>query len=267
MPVVLAAAEAMCDEPYNLHGSATSTGGSATLLIVNGPVAKELGINSGANLFGPGNRANATIGRALRLFLMNVCGVIPGTLDRSTMGHPGKYTYCIAENEADSPWPPYHVDNGFPADTSTVTVMPMLGPFQVWNNSGNTAKNVLTSFASGIASLGCYGLGSSNGLKFCVVIINDEHRAVIARDGWSKGQVKEFLFERGRRSVAELKRWGLIPGAVQSGDDDKILDPVSSPSHIIVIAAGGGGVFSACIPPWSAGSSTSPVMRAIPAAG
>ena len=130
MPVVLAAVEAMCDEGYNLHGSSASTGGSATLLIVNGPIAKELGINSGANLFGPGCRANATIGRALRLILMNVCGAIPGTLDRSTMGHPGKYTYCIAENEADSPWEPYHVEKGFAADTSTVTVLPALGPHQ-----------------------------------------------------------------------------------------------------------------------------------------
>ena len=264
-PVVLAAVEAMCEEPYNLHGSATSTGGSATLLIVNGPIARELGINSGANLFGPGCRANATIGRALRLILMNVCGVIPGTLDRSTVGHPGKYTYCIAENEAVSPWEPYHVEKGFAADTSTVTVLPMLGPHQVRDSTSNSAEDVLTSFASTIAAMGHYSEGSNYGLKFCVVVINDEHRDIIAREGWTKTQVKEFLYQKARRSVAELKRWGMMPGVVERGDDEKMMAAVSATSQIMVIAAGGGGNFSACIPPWGAGMSTSPVTRDIAA--
>ncbi len=267
MPVIIAAVEAMCEESYNLHGSTASTGGAATLLIVNGPIVKELGINSGANLFGPGWRANATIGRALRLILMNVCGAIPGILDRSAMGHPGKYSYCIAENEADSPWEPYHVEKGFTADTSTVTVLPALGPHQVRDQTSNNTEDLLVSFAKTIAVMGDYNQGRSYGLRYCVVVINSEHRSIIAREGWTKKQVKDFLYRKTQRSAAELKRCNMMPGVVESGDDEKVVAVVSAADEIMVIAAGGGGAFSACIAPWSAGKLTHPVTRAIAAVG
>lgn len=267
MPVILAAVEAMGEGAYNLHGSAASTGGSATLLIVNGPITKELGINSGANLFGPGCRANATIGRALRLILMNICGAIPGTLDRSTIGHPGKYTYCIAENEADSPWEPYHVEKGFASNTSTVTVLPALGPHQVSNSTSNSAEGVLTSFASTIVAMGDYTLESNHGSQCCVVVIGDEHRSVIAKEGWTKKQVKDFLYQKAQRSMAELKRWGMVPAIVERGDDEKLVAAVNTADDIMVLAAGGGGPFSACIAAWSAGRVAKPVTRDITAAG
>ena len=263
VPVVLAAVEAMCQEPYNLHGSSASTGGSATLLIVNGPIVKELGINSGVNLFGPGCRANATIGRALRLVLMNVCGATPGTLDRSTLGHPGKYSYCIAEDETDSPWEPYHVEKGFAAEVSTVTVLPALGPHQMSDSSSNSAEGVLASFASTLTAMGEYTPMSNHGLRFCVVVIGGEHRGVIAREGWTKKQVKQFLHQKARRSVAELKRWGMMPGVLENGDDENMVSAVSAADEIVMIAAGGGGTFSACIAPWAAGRATGPVTRMI----
>ncbi len=267
LPVLLAAVEAMCQEPYNLHGSSASTGGSAALLIVNGPVVEELGINSGANLFGAGCRANATIGRAIRLFLMNVCGNIPGMLDRSTMGHPGKYSYCIAEKGTDSPWEPYHVEKGFTPDTSTVTVMPALGPHQLSDTTSNNAEDLLASFAGPIVAMGNYNRALNSGSGYCVVVIGDDHRNVLARAGWSKKQVKDYLYQKTQRSVADLKRWGLMPGAVERGDDEQILAGVSSADDIILIAAGGGGNFSACISPWASGRGTSPVTRAIATAG
>ena len=121
-PVVLAATEAMLDPEFNLIAPSSSQGGAAVLVIVNGPVVGELGMNSGANIFGPGNRANATIGRAIRLILMNACASIPGLFDRTVIGHPGKYTYCIAENETDSDWLPLHAERGFSPDESAVTV-------------------------------------------------------------------------------------------------------------------------------------------------
>ena len=105
MPVIVAALEGIGDPRYSYHGPSTSTGGSAVFMLVNGPIARELEINHGDNLFSPGWRANATIGRAVRLVMRNVIGTMPGQLDRSTLGHGGKYTYCIAENEEDSPWP------------------------------------------------------------------------------------------------------------------------------------------------------------------
>src|SRR5215470_11731158 len=104
MPVIVAILTAMSEEDFNLHGSTASTGGSAPFIVVNGPVRTALGMNATHSVFGAGNRANATIGRAIRLVLINVLGCIPGQLDRSTLGHPGKYTFCIAEDEEDSPW-------------------------------------------------------------------------------------------------------------------------------------------------------------------
>src|SRR5581483_3006017 len=143
MPVLLAALEAMADPAYNLHGAITSTGGSAPLVVVNGPARRAIGLNAGANVFGPGWRANATIGRALRLVIVNGLGAQPGVLDRSTQGHPGKYAFCIAELEEESPWEPLHVERGFPADTSTVTVFAAEGPHNVLTHYGHDAEAIV----------------------------------------------------------------------------------------------------------------------------
>ncbi|MGH7746307.1 MAG: hypothetical protein ACREQ5_16335, partial [Candidatus Dormibacteria bacterium] len=120
MPVVLAALDAMLDEKFNLGGMQCSTHLSTPLLIVNGPIRHELGINCGANVFGQGWRANATIGRAVKLILVNIGGAVPGETDKATLGHPGKYSYCIGENEEESRWDPLHVERGFKRDDSTV---------------------------------------------------------------------------------------------------------------------------------------------------
>ena len=147
MPVVVAAIEGIGDPRWSYHGPGTSTAGAAVLLVVNGPIARALDVNAGDNLFGPGWRANLTIGRAVRLVMRNVCGSRPGTLDRGTLGHPGKLSYVIAENEAESPWPPLHVERGFRPDQSAVTVMAAAGPRQFYNQLSNTAEGVLTTLA------------------------------------------------------------------------------------------------------------------------
>src|SRR3972149_3438479 len=116
-------------------------------MLVNGPIAHELDINCGDNLFGPGWRANATIGRAIRLVMRNVIGTLPGKLDRATIGHPGKYTYVIAENEAESPWPPVHVERGFSADQSAVTIFAADAPHQFYNQLSNSARGILTTLS------------------------------------------------------------------------------------------------------------------------
>src|SRR2546426_6657089 len=145
MPVLIAALEAMADPAFTLHGSITSTGGSATLLVVNGPIRHEIGLNSGANVFGPGWRANATIGRAIRLITLNCLGALPGVLDKSTQGHPGKYTYCIAEHEDASPWEPLHVERGFARASSVVTVFAAEGPHNVLTHYGETADAIIVT--------------------------------------------------------------------------------------------------------------------------
>jgi hypothetical protein len=145
LPVVVAAVEGIADPLWSYHGPGTSTAGAGVLIVVNGPVARRLDVNSGDNLFGPGWRANLTIGRAVRLVMRNVCGSRPGLLDRSTLGHPGRLSYVIAENEAESPWPPLHVERGFRPEQSTVTVMAAAAPRQFYNQLSSRAEGVLAT--------------------------------------------------------------------------------------------------------------------------
>src|SRR5258708_35275551 len=133
MPVVVAAVEGIADPRWSYDGAGTSTGGAGVLMIVNGPIARELDVHAGDNLFGPGWRANATIGRAVRLVMRNVCGSVPGTLDRGTLGHPGKLSYVIAANQADSPWTPLHLERGLRAQQPTDTGIAAAAPHQFYH--------------------------------------------------------------------------------------------------------------------------------------
>jgi hypothetical protein len=151
--VIVAALEAMADPAFSLHGAITSTGGSATLVMVNGPIRERIGLNSGGNVFGPW-RANATIGRAIRLIALNCLGATPGVLDRSTQGHPGNYSYCIAENGEISPWEPLHVERGYPRATSVVTVYAAEGPHNVLTHYGLDAEAILVTPGDVMACLG-----------------------------------------------------------------------------------------------------------------
>jgi hypothetical protein len=146
-PVVEAAMLALCEPPFNLNGVQATTHMASPLLVVNGPVRRAIGMNAGCNVFGSGNRANATIGRALRLILLNVGGGWPGLLDKSTLGHPGKYTYCIAENEEASPFAPYHVEHGYRAEDSTVFVLAAEPPHSITNHSRTTRRACSTASA------------------------------------------------------------------------------------------------------------------------
>ena len=259
MPVVVAAVEALGDLRYGYHGPAASTGGSAVFMLVNGPIARELDINCGDNLFGPGWRANATIGRAIRLIMRNAIGTLPGKLDRSTLGHPGKYTYCIAENEAESPWPPVHVERGFRPEQSAVTVFAALAPHQVSNQLSNTAAGVLTTMADSM-----HISGGVTGQPQYAVVIAGEHMRTIASDGWSKADIKQFLFEHTHNSIAHLKRTHRMPGAVLPEDETTMRPLVPTPEDFIVIAAGGrAGVASAFIPGWGGRGSSQSVTKEV----
>ena len=182
-PVVVATIEAMLEPEHNLHAVTVSTMGAAPLLVVNGPVVKEIGLNSGVSVFGPGRRANATIGRAIRLTIMNVTGALPGDLDQSSLGHAGKYTWCIAEDEETSPWQPLHVDRGFADDESTVTVFPGLSPIQVTNSGGGSPEAALKSVADGLFVAG-------PGNAEIVVVLTPESIGHIEAGGWTKRQVR-----------------------------------------------------------------------------
>lgn len=240
-PVVLAATEAMLDPAFNLIAPSSSQGGSAILVIVNGPIVQQLGINCRNNLFGPGNRANATIGRAVRLILMNACAAIPGLFDRTVIGHPGKYTYCIAENEAETHWAPLHVELGFSREESAVTVFAAWGPRQV--RAGHQPTLVLDAAADVASTLGT-SLSTSDSVGDTSVPVRQGQVAITiagASDfwtGWSKGDVREYLYPRIRRSVADLKRAQVIDGPLEPGDHERHVRFVPSPDDILVVYAG-----------------------------
>jgi hypothetical protein len=259
MPVIVAALEALADSLYEYHGPATSTGGSAVFLQVNGPIAHELEINSGDNLFGPGWRANATIGRAVRLIMRNVIGTLPGTLDRSTIGHAGKYTFCLAEDEKNSPWPPLHVERGFRPEQSTVTLFAALAPHQWYNHLSSTGEGVLATlcahlrFSSGVGSQPQYFL-----------IFAGEHRAILAKEGWSKEKIRQYCFANTQAFHAELKRIQVMPGKITPEDEALMRPLVASPEDFVVVAAGGeAGAFSAFVPGWSGKRSSQSVTKEI----
>jgi len=259
MPVVVAAVEGIGDPAWSYHGPGTSTGGAAVLMIVNGPIAKELEINAGDNLFGPGWRANLTIGRALRLVMRNVCGSLPGLLDRGTLGHPGKLSYVIAENEAESPWTPLHVERGFRPDQSTVTVMAAESPHQFYNQLSNTPEGVLTTLADAMR------LGGSAGRQpQYVIVLAGEHMRTIGHGGWGKKKIRQFLFEHTQNSHAHLKRTNRLPGSIQPSDETKLRPLVASADDILVVAAGGrAGAFSAYIPGWGGSRSSLAVTKEV----
>ncbi len=259
MPVVVAAIEGIGDPRWSYHGPGTSTAGAAVLMIVNGPVARALDFNCGDNLFGPGWRANATVGRAVRLVMRNVIGSLPGTLDRGTLGHPGKLSYVIAENETDSPWTPLHVERGFKAEQSTVTVMAAEAPHQFYNQLSSTAAGLLTTCCDDMRIS-----GNVVGQPQYALVLAGEHMRTIAAEGWTKADIRKFVFEHTRNSVAHLKRTERLAGPVAPGDETTLRPLVASPEDILVVAAGGrAGAFSAYIPGWGSRKASEAVTTLI----
>ena len=244
-PVVAAAVRAVSQPEFGLHGVTATTAGAAILMIINGPIIKELGLNSGQNLMSPGNRANATIGRAMRLILFNLGGK---EFDRATLGHPGKYTYCLAEDE-DSLWEPLQVTRGLPREVSAVTVMAAEGPNQVQNHTALKAENILLTIADRMSALGSFNMGGDSG---CAVIICREHYEALAAAGWKKQAVRQFLYEQAARPRGDLIRGGMIEAKPTPEDEKIMVRAVSSPESILLIMAGGtAGRFSAFIPGWA----------------
>ena len=255
--VLVAAFEAMDRPDFNFHGSTASTGGSAPLLVVSGPYADDIGMNSDVNLFGPGNRANSTIGRAVRLILRNVFQMIPGISDKSTQGNPGKYSFCIAERARGNPWPLLCEEQGYPTGVSSVTVFAGGGFCNVENHGGNEPEQILGSVADAMANYGCITLGQS------VVILAPEHMRIVGDAGWVREDVQHFLFSHAKRTVEGMKGVGkyrdreydrqhgegahalVEPGFVHRG---------LSPDDILITMGGGdAGGHSCFIPSWSRG--------------
>jgi len=248
LPVVVAALKGLCHPDFAYHGPASSTGGSAMVLIVNGPVARALRINSGNNAFGQGHRPNATIGRAVRLVMMNAMNTRPGLLDRATLGHPGKYSFCFAEHEDDHPWEPLHVSRGLRSHDSAVTVYASNSLSQVYNQLAAEPEPLLRCFADALCNLGSPNV---KGFNQSLVVLAGEHAEVLRASGWSRRRVQDFLVEHARRPVADLKRAGRLPGAVESADETTWRHVFERADDLLIVCAGGrAGSWSACLPGW-----------------
>ena len=246
-PIVLAVFRVLFEhDPNCIHEVSAVTNSTGVLVIVNGPIRREIGLNCTDNLFSPGNRANSTIGRALRLILLNVFEQRPGLLDRGCMGSLTKYGVVIGEDEENSPWEPLHVSLGYSPEQSTVTVATIQDPSMHANRYGTTAESLLDSIADGMSS---HGMAVYFGREIkWVWVVGHWHSELLNRLGWSRRDMQEYLYERAWRSVGELKRLGMVNGPVEPGDDDQRRMSVASPDDILILKAGGdSGIYSEII--------------------
>lgn len=262
LPVVLAAVEAACTEAFNIHGVLATTYFVGPVVIVNGPIAREIGMNSGINVLGQGNRANATIGRALQLVIRNVGGGRPGEIDRATLGNPGKYTFCFAEAEETSPWEPLAVERGLAPGVSAVTLFAGSGVQPFFDQLARTPETLARSLASCLRVVGHpkWGLAWD-----ALCVISPEHARIFREAGWSRQRLREELgailtfpgvdMVKGAGGIAEG-----MPESVAGGTVQKF-----RPGGLLFVHAGGtAGLFSAIIGGWVSGpAGTEPVSREI----
>jgi hypothetical protein len=251
-PVVLAAWEAIVADGYAGRGIWQSTTGTAPLLIVNGPVRSRIGLNSAGNVFGSGFRANATIGRTIRLTAINVFGLHPHLLDQATQGTPAKYTMCIAENEEMSPWPPLHVEHGFDPGDSTVTAMIIRSCVHIEARHTQVPEQLALDITGTIARTGALIHRTTSSL----VVLAPEHARLFAVAGWSKDDVRQFIYARavnsraelaavGKEAISQHTRWRLpadhpdaIPDDASVSGNPDLIPALNSPAAVQLMVAG-----------------------------
>jgi len=243
-PVVTSAISACCEPVFNLHASSTSTNGVTVMVLVSGEYAQEIGMNSSTGLMGPSNHANASIGRAVNLVKTNFYGSVPQDMDNSTFGHPGKYSFCFAENLDAGSWPSLATDNGFDDESSTVTVVAAYSPLQVSVFGGKDPA----AFLAGVAHA-MIGLGPS--ISEVLVVLSPEVMQYVDEAGWSRKQVQEFLWDKAKLPAREWIAWRRVEHPESFADQDQFVGCVVDPSRITVLSAGGAaGVYIDVIGSW-----------------
>src|SRR5262247_4123822 len=246
-PVVAAAARAVLDPAFNLHGQAVTTQPAGQLVVVNGPVREAIGLNSGMGALGPGFRANLTIGRAVRLLVSLTGGAMPGAMDRATLGHMGKLGFCVAEDEEVSPWEPLHVERGFQPGQSVVTLIGCDAPLSISDHRSRTPEDLAWVLAWAAASQ-----WSTNWWPLeepSVFVICPEHAEMFRAAGWTKQQLRQFMFDAVHKPAAELRRGETTP-FVHAADPAAQVPKWASPEAIVLIVAGGeAGRYSAVLGP------------------
>ncbi|MBI4524764.1 MAG: hypothetical protein HY695_13250 [Deltaproteobacteria bacterium] len=248
-PIVMAAMKAILDPGFNINGVQTTTGNVTPLIVVNGPCRQALEINCSSNVLGQGWRANATIGRAIRLILTNIGGGIPGLYDKATLGQPAKYTFCIAENEEENPWEPLHVERGISRGADAVSVFGCSGVHSIIDMASQTAKGLLKTMALSMMGGATSGVTSSEAL----IIICPEHAAILSAGGYQKEEIRQELFVRARTPHEKFSEENLEllakrrPRWFKNGQARE-LPIVDRPEDIWIVVAGGKGAKSAFIP-------------------
>lgn len=236
-PVLIATLRALEEEKNFVNMAASSTSSPAILMVMNGPIREKIGINSKDGLFGPGFRANACMGRAVRLCFMNGFDARPGILDRGTLGNPSKYTLCFAENEEDSPWEALHVSRGFQPDDSCVTVGVAYNPITVGNAYGHTGENILATLADTMRSAFLAWRFPAQ----WVIVIGPEHAITLQKGKWGRSDIQEYLMEHAHRPLGELIRLGMTQGPEKPGDDQVIRRCSENLEDILLVMGGGTG--------------------------
>ena len=261
LPVLISAVQAICDERLDTTEWQSTTHAISPLIIVNGPARAACGnIASGFGALGPGYRANASIGRALRLVLTNIGGARAGISDMALLGHGAKFGAVLAEAEEDSPWPPLHTSLGFSTDDSTVTVVGTEPPHSVMSvgdaDDPTAPDRLLNSIAATIANVGSNNAYFRRGTV--VVAINPDHAMALANAGHDRPSVQQTLHERATNPLGRLQ--SLNPTFAGPGDPDTTVRATKQPTDILVIVAGGGGIYSAVFPSWGAGPHANPAV-------
>jgi hypothetical protein len=272
LPVVIAALEAVCTDEFNIHGVMATTMGASPVMVVNGPIRDRIGMNGHMSVLGQGNRANASIGRALRLVVRNVGGARPGETERSTQASPTKFTLCFPEWEERSPWAPMHVERGFDASDSVVSVFALVGgPHVIVDQHSRSAHALAGSIGLAMAAVGHPKSPAGDTL----LVLAPEHIDTLWRDRWTKEQLRERIQEVTTRPLRELLQDGesgaglppsmFGPNGPSEEDMDRPVPKFRSTDNIhIVVAGGDAGKFSAVLAGWVSGPSGSiPVSRRI----
>ena len=257
LPVVLAGVEAVCTPEFNVHGVLATTFFATPVLLVNGPIRTRIGMNSGINCLGQGNRANSTIGRAVQLVVRNVGGGRPGEIDRAALGQPGKLSMCFAENEERSNWEPFHVERGFAAETSTITAFAGGAPTGFMDQLARDARTLATSYGLALAAVGHPKHYFSGEI---IVVVPPEHVDTFGKDGWTKNQVRDQIQKASERPVSELVRdaecaEGLPEAVVErlGGRQQRVPKFQSADKISLVVAGGEAGKFGAYFQGWVSG--------------
>ena len=261
MPVVIAALSAVCTDEFNIHGVMATTWGATPCLVVNGPIRQRIGMNSGIQALGYGNRANATIGRALKLILRNVGGARPGGVERAALGSPAKFTMCFAEAEEVSPWQSLHVERGFKREESVVTVFALEGPRGIADQISRTARALSTSFGLALESVWHPKVHPYGDV---LLVICPEHVETLKHDGWTKADIRARIQEVTARPLRDLLRddecgEGIPLARFGAGGPTaeqlaQRIPKFISPANIhIVVAGGDAGKFSAIFGGWVSG--------------